>query len=56
MRQTIRVPTLSTLFMMVIMGVYWYMPPKASQLSALQQGSRLSAVWTVSRTTGRQVL
>ena len=26
------------------------------QLSALQQGSRLSAVWTVSRTTGRQVL
>ena len=56
MRNTMIVPTLRMLFMRVIIGVYWYMPPNAEVSAASQQGSRLRRVCAASSTTGRQVL
>ena len=57
MRKTTMTPMLSTLLTMVIMGVCWYIPPKAEAGSSepLQQGRRLRAVCTSSRMTGNAV-
>lgn len=57
MRKTMMTPTLRTLLMMVITGVWLYMPPKASVMQASEphHGSRLAAVWMSMRTTGSMV-